>query len=94
MTQTVRTWNKMNKHRPLFSLQVLPVFCHRVHPSISMAFCTSQGLLSVEEGREAQSLSLGPPHAKHHAKFPRLFADFVIQRGRKSSHSQWIMREQ
>lgn len=43
MTRTVRTWNKMNKHRPVFSLQVLSVLCHRVHLSISMAFCTGQG---------------------------------------------------
>lgn len=93
MTQTVRTWNKMNKHRPLFSLQVLLCFA-------TESICPSRWLhwpgLPVSGGGQKGSItSLGPsPHTKHHAKFPHLFADFVIQCGRKSFHPQWMMREQ
>ena len=61
MTQTVRTWNKMNKHRPLFSLQVLSVLCHRVHLSISMAFCTGQGHCQRRRAERLDHSTWAPP---------------------------------
>ena len=60
VTQTVRTWNKINKHRPLFSLQVLPVFCQS--PSINLnGFLHQPGSIVSGGGQRGSVTQPGPP---------------------------------
>lgn len=93
VTQTVRTWNKMNKlsHSSLYK-SFLCFATESIYPS---RWLSALARVTVSGGRaEGSILQPGPPppHTKHHAKFPHLFADFVIQCGRKSFHPQWMMR--